>query len=145
MTQQYVDSVGGNIQLEPSPGRDVKIILSEGGKLNLSGGGFLPSVQLITGDGAITVPDNGESYVILSKGSAAAITIPVPTAAQNGTRIHVMTTSAYAHVITQSTVGFNAKGSSGTATAATTFIGELVLYAYAGNWYTFGRYLWTIA
>lgn len=145
MTQQYIDSNGGNVQIEPTPGADVKIVLSGGGKLDLSGGGFLPAVQLITGDGAITVPSNGESWVILSKGSAAAITIPVPTAAQNGTRIHVMTSSAYAHVITQATVGFNAKGSSGTATAATTFIGDLVLFAYAGNWYTFGRYLWTIA
>ena len=68
MTQQYIDSNGGNVQIEPTPGADVKIVLSGGGKLDLSGGGFLPAVQLITGDGAITVPSNGESWVILSKG-----------------------------------------------------------------------------
>lgn len=101
--------------------------------------------QTIAGDGAITVPETDFAFVLLTKGSAAAITIGVPTTADNGKMIAVHSSTAFAHVITQSTVGFNAKGSSGTATAATPFTGLLLLVAQGGNWYTFGQNLWTIA
>jgi len=71
-------------------------------------------VVAITGDGAITV---APSSVFLSKGSAAAITVVAPTATtHDGYILRVVAISAQAHVITSATVGFNAKGSSGTAT-----------------------------
>lgn len=101
--------------------------------------------QTIAGDGAISIPSGDQAHVLLTKGSAAAITIPAPAVADNGKVIYVKSNTSFAHVITQGTVGFNAKGSSGTATAATPFTGTLMLVANAGNWYTFGQNLWTIA
>ncbi len=60
-------------------------------------GGVLNPQQVIAGDGAITIR-NGS--VILTKSSAAAITLAAPTAAQAGTVISVLSTTAQAHVIT---------------------------------------------
>lgn len=54
-------------------------------------------VTTITGDGAIAV---ATGLVVLTKGSAAAITMTAPTAAQIGTRTTVVAGSAFAHVIT---------------------------------------------
>lgn len=54
-------------------------------------------VTTISGDGAITI---AEGIVKLTKGSAAAITLAAPTAAQEGTTIRVISNSAFAHVIT---------------------------------------------
>lgn len=126
----------GNVALAPYPGKT----------LNVSGAatGLRSPVQIIAGDGAITIPDNGFSCVLLTKGSAAAITLAAPSVGQNGTIICVQSLTAFAHVITCPD-GFNAKGSSGTATAATTFIGLLMLVADSGHWYTMSRHLWTIA
>lgn len=50
-----------------------------------------------TADGAIVIA-NGT--VLLSKTSAAAMTLAAPTAAQAGTRLRIISTTAYAHVIT---------------------------------------------
>lgn len=84
--------------------------------------------QDITGDGAITIPGAMYAQVNLSKGSAAAITIAAPTSGtDDGKVIEVWTSTAQAHVITCSTDGFNAKGSSGTATFANT-IGNSVKF-----------------
>ena len=127
----------GNVTLAPYPG----------GTLNVAGaavGARIP-VQTIAGDGAITIPVDGASCVLLTKGSAAAITLAAPSVAQNGTVIYVQSLTGFAHVITSPVDGFNAKGSSGTATAATTFIGLLMLVADGGHWYTMSRNLWTIA
>lgn len=52
---------------------------------------------IIAGDGAITIASGG---VLLTKGSAAAITLAAPTAAQVGTNIVIMAGSAFAHVVT---------------------------------------------
>ena len=103
------------------------------------------SFQTISGDGAITIPTGDHAFVLLTKGSAAAITIAAPALADNGKVINVKSNTAFAHVITSSVDGFNAKGSSGTATAATAFTGELMLVADTGHWYTFSQNLWTIA
>jgi hypothetical protein len=57
-----------------------------------------PKVEtIITGDGAITIADG---LVTLTKGSAAAITLAAPTAAQAGTVIVITAGSAFAHVVT---------------------------------------------
>lgn len=95
--------------------------------------GHVGAVQAITGDGAITIQTG---MVVLSKGSAAAITIAAPTAGDHdGIEITVVTLTAQAHVITQGTVGFNAKGSSGTVTFTAAIGNAVVLRAYNGNWY----------
>lgn len=90
---------------------------------------LLPT-QVITGDGAITIKTG---LVLLTKGSAAAITIAVPD--QDGQVLYVVTTTAQAHVITQGTVGFNAKGSSGTCTYTAAIGNAVMLVSYNGNWY----------
>lgn len=64
---------------------------------NVSGGAQRP-VVVIAGDGAITIAD---SVVILTKGSAAAITLAAPTAVtHDGMRIDIIAGSAQAHVVT---------------------------------------------
>jgi len=118
---------------------------------NLSGplelpGGILPrSATVISGDGAIAVPADDFSIVILTKGSAAAITIPAATAADEGKTIRVISGGGYAHVITQGTVGFNGKGSSGTATFATAAGNAVDLVAYNSIWWAAIKNCVTIA
>lgn len=102
--------------------------------LNIKDGG-LGAVQSLTGDGAITVANY--ALVLLSKGSAAAITIVAPTATTHDRfEITVVATSAQAHVITCATDGFNAKGSSGTLTFGGAKGDSVVLVAHNGHWYT---------
>lgn len=97
--------------------------------------GGLGAVQAITGDGAITIANY--ATVFLSKGSAAAITLAAPTAGTHDRfEITIIAASAQAHVVTCSTVGFNAKGSSGTLTFTAAIGNSVVLVAYNGNWYT---------
>lgn len=86
----------------------------------------------IAGDGAITV---ASGTIRLTKGSAAAITIVAPTTpAQDNIIIDVYSTTAQAHVITCASDGFNAKGSSGTATFSTDVGNFLRLRADTGHW-----------
>jgi len=87
-------------------------------------------IQAITGDGAITL-ESGVVY--LSKASAGAITIALPD--HDGQTITVITTTAQAHVITQATDGFNAKGSSGTVTFTAAIGNACQLKAYNGHWW----------
>ena len=54
-------------------------------------------VTTITGDGAITIESG---VVVLTKGSAAAITIAAPSAAQDGTTITIVAGTSWAHVVT---------------------------------------------
>lgn len=54
-------------------------------------------VTTISGNGAITIADG---IVLLTKGSAAAITLAAPTAGQAGTEICIVAGSAFAHVVT---------------------------------------------
>lgn len=106
-------------------------------------GGQQDSVVTISGDGAITV---APSSVYLSKGSAAAITIVAPTSVtHDGYIIRVICQSAQAHVITSGTVGFNAKGSSGTITFAAAIGNAVTLQAKGGNWYVIGNIGGTVA
>lgn len=99
--------------------------------------GAIGTVQALTGDGAITIQN---AYVVLSKGSAAAITLAKPTAGtHDGIVIQVIAISAQAHVITGSVDGFNAKGSSGTLTFGGAIGDSVTLRAYNGHWYTTSR------
>lgn len=95
--------------------------------------GGIGEIQAIAGDGAITIQTG---TVLLSKGSAAAITIAAPTATTHDRiQIEVIALTAQAHVITCATVGFNAKGSSGTLTFGGAKGDSVKLRAYNGNWY----------
>jgi len=93
--------------------------------------------QTITGDGAITAK---QGTVLLSKGTAGAITIADPIAGvDDGKLLRVVTLTAAAHVITDSTSGFNAKGSSGTATFTAAIGNAVLLEAYNGFWYAVAK------
>jgi len=102
-----------------------------------------PAVQILSADGAVTIK-NG--VAILSKAGAGAYTIAAPTTGvDDGKRLEIITTTAQAHVLTSGTKGFNAKGSSGTATWTAAIGNSLVLVAYAGDWYALVKTGVTIA
>jgi len=75
------------------------------------------------------------STVVITKGTAAAMTLAAPTAAQNGTVITVISATAAAHTVTATTIGFNA-GNTGTDVG--TFGGAIgdgiSVVAYGGEW-----------
>lgn len=58
--------------------------------------------QIITGDGAITIPSG---TVVLTKGSAAAITLAAPTA--QGLELTVISDTAHAHTVDMASTGVN--------------------------------------
>jgi hypothetical protein len=88
---------------------------------------------VLAADGAIAI---SFGTVIITKGSIAAITIAAPVATTDDFKtLRIVTTTAFAHVVTSGTVGFNAKGSSGTATFAAAKGNAVHLVAYQGNWY----------
>jgi hypothetical protein len=102
-----------------------------------------PAVQILSADGAVTIK-NG--VVFLSKAGTGAYTIAAPTTGvDDGKRLEIITTTAQAHVLTSGTKGFNAKGSSGTATWTAAIGNSLVLVAYAGDWYALVKTGVTIA
>lgn len=87
----------------------------------LTGGQKLPVATDLAGDGAIAPSLFNAS---MSKGSAAAVTLAAPGAAQVGNLLHIITESAQAHVITAASLD---GGNTLTWTAA---IGNnVVLYA----------------
>ena len=97
---------------------------------------LLYAPQVISGDGAIQIPNTKSQTVMLTKNSAAAITIVNPAAGpDDGKSITIITTTAQAHVITCSSDGFNAKGSSGTITYAPAVGNATEIVAYNGHWY----------
>lgn len=99
--------------------------------------------QAITGDGAITIQN---ATVYLSKAGAGAITLAAPTSGtHDGIRITVISTTAQAHVITSGVDGFNAKGSSGTATFGGAIGDSVTFEADTGHWYTVATRNVTIA
>lgn len=95
-------------------------------------GRVTPSVQTISGDGAITIQSG---TVVLTKGSAAAITLAAPSS-QDGTTITVTSTTDFQHVITVTGGMWD-----GTATTNTTATfpavagGAITLIAFGTDWY----------
>lgn len=92
--------------------------------------------EVASGDGAITIPDRGRKVVMITKGSAAALTLGTPSTAQNGVEIDIISTTAFAHTITAATIGFN---DGGTASDVCTFSAakgnRLCVIAYANDWW----------
>jgi hypothetical protein len=96
--------------------------------------GIVGSQQVISGDGSITIVN--KATVILTKGSAAAITLAAPTTTTHDYwEITVISVTAFAHVITGGVRGFNGKGSSGTATLAANKGSTVTFVGYQGDWY----------
>lgn len=98
----------------------------------LTGAKVTPNVETITGDGAITIQSG---TVLLTKGSAAAITLAAPSS-QDGTIITITSTTAFAHVVTVTGGMWD-----GTATTNTTATfpavqgGAITLIAFGTDWY----------
>ena len=90
------------------------------------------SVQAFAADGAITMVSGGIAMLTKSTG-AGAYTLAVPTV--DGIHLTCVSTTAQAHVITQATVGFNAKAASGTITFGGAKGDSVQLVSYSGNWY----------
>lgn len=94
-------------------------------------------------DGAIA---DKTALVTLSKAGVGAYTLAAPTATlDDGKVLTLLATSANAHVVTSSVVGFNAKGSSGTCTFGGAKGDSVVLVALGGNWYTKSKVNVTVA
>jgi hypothetical protein len=96
----------------------------------------LLSVATLSADGAITAPDQGHKAFLITKGTAAALTLAAPTTAQNGVRISIISTTDAAHTVTNASPGFNGDGASGdVATFGAAAGNALVVVAYGGTWY----------
>ena len=90
-------------------------------------------ITVASADGAITIQTG---TVVITKGTAAALTLGTPTAAQNGTKIVFVSTTAAAHTVAAATIGFNA----GDAAKDTGTFGGAIgdgfsCVAYGGEWY----------
>ena len=119
-----------------------------GGGVNLvdvTGTSLLKSTcQVLSADGAIPIQSG---VAAITKASAAALTIAAPTTAQNGTLLSIISTTAYAHVITFTGGTLN----NGTSTAKTTVTlpayvgGGIRIIAYNGKWYLSGNQNATLA
>ena len=84
-------------------------------------------------DGAIAVPTR-DTVVYLTKGSAQAMTLAVPSKAATGVFLHIVSRTAYAHTVTY-TEGFQADTtSSDVATFAAKSGANLLLRAVDGAW-----------
>lgn len=114
----------------------------------------LPNKQtLAAADGAIDISlKNFSDTILITKGTAAALTLAAPTAGvpakggHDGMRMTIYSTTAAAHTVTQTTPGFN-NGS--TASDVGTFgaaIGNwITVEAYNGIWYVVGSLNVTLA
>jgi hypothetical protein len=90
-------------------------------------------VAVASADGAITIQSG---TVVITKGTAAALTLGTPTAAQNGTVIRIISTTAAAHTVTAATIGFNAADAAGDVGTFAAAIGNgFSCVAYGGEWY----------
>lgn len=91
--------------------------------------------QVLSADGAIQIRPG---TVIVTKGSAAAITIANPTSGVHDfMEITILSVTAFAHTVTRSTTGFNNAGASGdVATFGTAAGNSMTIVAYQGVWYT---------
>jgi plastocyanin len=92
-------------------------------------------VTVASADGAVTIQSG---TVLITKGTAAALTLGTPTAAQNGTTIRFIATTAAAHTVAAATIGFNAGDAAKDTGTFGGAIGDgFACVAYGGEWYTF--------
>ena len=94
-------------------------------------------VTLASADGAITI---SPGVVAITKGSAAALTIAAPSTAQNGTIMTIISSTAFAHVVTftGSTYVNGASSAFNTITFAAYAGSTVRVIAYDGKWYQSG-------
>lgn len=92
----------------------------------------LYEAETISADGAISIK-NG--LVIITKGTAAALTLAAPTSgADDGKRLTIIDSTGAAHTVTTPTNGIN--GNKHIATFGGTVGGYVSLHAQGGVWYS---------
>lgn len=100
-------------------------------------------LTVASADGAITIQSG---VVVITKGTACALTLGTPTTAQNGTIIRIISATAAAHTVTATTIGFNAADAAGDVGTFAAAIGNnLIVVAYGGEWLVLGNTGVTIA
>lgn len=97
----------------------------------------------ISGDGAIDI-SLGDNF-LLTKGSAAAITLADPTAADNGRTITIRSGSAFAHVITLATGIGGIVTTDDVITFTNRASASITLKVINAKWWVVGSYLAAIA
>ena len=101
------------------------------------------TVTTISGDGAVDITLG--DYFRLTKGSAAAITIADPVAADNGRVVMIVSASAFAHTITVAGGIGGAGGTDDVITFTNRAAASVTLKAVNGAWWVVGSYLSAIA
>lgn len=93
--------------------------------------------DVASANGAITIPDRGSKTILITKGTAAALTLGVPASSQNGVTLTIVSTTAAAHTVTAATIGFNAGDAAKDVGTFGGAIGDgFTCVAYGGEWYT---------
>ena len=97
-------------------------------------GGAKGNVVAYAANGAIGLYSH---TAFITKGTAAALTLAVPTATtHDGVTIEVVSTTAAAHTVTATTVGFNAgDAASDVGTFGGAIADRFKFIAYQGEWY----------
>jgi len=96
---------------------------------------FPPPTLELSGDGAITI---AHGRVVITKATAGAITLDAPPTTMNGGVLHIVSTTAAAHVITHEHFD---DGANDTATFGGAVGDNFSLLAYGGVWYSLGTAL----
>jgi hypothetical protein len=116
--------------------------MSVSGLLNLKAGDakstdVVTTIEAAAANGAISIPDQGRKIVFITKGTAAAMTVAAPTATtHDGVEIVVVSTTAAAHTVTATTIGFNAGNAASDIGTFGGAIGDgFSFVAYQGEWY----------
>ncbi len=88
-------------------------------------------------NGAISIPATGRVKVFITKGTAAVLTLAAPTATtHDGVEIVFISTTAAAHTVTATTIGFNAGDAASDVGTFGGAIGDgFSVTAYQGEWY----------
>lgn len=94
----------------------------------------LLNLVVAAANGAVAIQN---STVIITKGTACALTLGTPSTAQNGTRVRFVSTTAAAHTVTNATVGFNNGGAGGdVGTFGAAIANGFEVVAYGGVWWS---------
>lgn len=89
----------------------------------------------LAASGAID-PHSANRYVITKTGTLAALTLAAPTAgADDGLKIEITSTTAFAHTLTATGLFIDGAGHVNTATWSANAGGTIRLMAYQGKWY----------
>lgn len=92
-------------------------------------------VQVASADGAITIK---EGHVVITKGSAAALTLAAPVVADNGKVLNIYSNTAFAHTVTLAGGLAGAGASADVGTYGAAAANRVVLFAYNGAWHLYG-------